>query len=255
MPNLYVLSDLHREFAPFSPDVPPGVDVVILAGDIDNGTKGLDWARAVFPKLPVVYVAGNHEYYGEAIPKLTQNLRERAQQLDVAFLENDAVEIEGVHFLGCTLWTDLELLGTEPWRADAIRRTMVDYRSIRVSPAYRRLRPTDTAALHARSRRWLRNAMHGARPTVVVTHHAPSLKSIAPQHADDPVTAAYASHLDDLIQDGAPEVWIHGHTHHSVDYRIGSTRVLSNQRGYEDEPGVGFDESLVVTVAGRANSS
>jgi Icc-related predicted phosphoesterase len=179
----------------------------VLAGDIDHATKGLDWARAAFPHHPIVYVAGNHEYYGEAIPKLTDELRTRAASLDIAFLENDVADVAGVRFVGCTLWTDLELFGPHPWVADAVLNAMVDYR----------------------------------------THHAPSARSLSPRYAQDPVSAAYASNLDDLVEAYAPALWIHGHTHYSVDYTIGSTRVVSNQRGYRDE-GLGFIPDLVVEV-------
>jgi predicted phosphohydrolase len=220
----------------------------VLAGDIDHGTKGLDWARAAFPHHPIVYVAGNHEYYGEAIPKLTDELRTRAAVLDIAYLENDVADVAGVRFVGCTLWTDLELFGPHPWVADAVLEAMVDYRSIRVSPQYRRLRPGDTVRMHRTSRQWLEQVLtESGAGTVVVTHHAPSARSLSPRYAQDPVSAAYASNLDVLVETYAPALWIHGHTHYCVDYTIGSTRVVSNQRGYRDE-GLGFIPDLVVEV-------
>lgn len=248
MPQLYVLSDLHCEFAPFSIEPASDIDVVVLAGDIDRGTKGIDWARSTFPNLPIVYVAGNHEFYGGAIPKLTERLRERARVREVAFLENDMAEISGVRFVGCTLWTNLELVGAEPWRLSEIQRVMTDYRAIRVSPRYRRLQPQDTAVWHARSIRWLETALEPSRTTVVVTHHAPSRRSVSPDSLDDPISAAYASDLDDFVSERAPALWVHGHTHHNVDYRIGETRVLTNQRGYPDDAVPGFDKDLIVTV-------
>src|SRR5687768_17337023 len=111
--RIRVLSDLHCEFEPYSPP-PAAADVVVLAGDIHHATKGLDWAAGHFPGQTVVYVAGNHEYYGESLPKLTQQLRERAAELGIAFLENDAITIGGVRFLGCTLWTDVQLFNRDP---------------------------------------------------------------------------------------------------------------------------------------------
>jgi calcineurin-like phosphoesterase family protein len=133
--------------------------------------------------------------------------------------------------------------------ADTVGRAMVDYRSIRVSPTYRRLRPADTVGWHLRSVRWLRDTLpQETNPTVVVTHHAPSALSLAPHLADDPVSAAYASHLDELGATPGLALWVHGHTHRSVDYQMGTVRVLSNQRGYEDEPATGFDPGLVVEV-------
>ena len=245
--RLHVLSDLHREFASHHAEA-VDADVVVLAGDIDHGLKGLDWARASFPHLPIVYVAGNHEYYGEALPKLTDELRTRAASLDIAFLENEVADVAGMRFVGCTLWTDLELFGPHPWVADAVLNAMVDYRSIRVSPQFRRLRPGDTVRLHRESRQWLLDAVGApGRKTIVVTHHAPSARALSPRYATDPVSAAYASNLDALVEALAPALWIHGHTHCCVDYTIGVTRVVSNQRGYRDED-IGFVPDLVIEV-------
>ena len=247
--KLYVLSDLHCEFQTFTPKIENDPDVVVLAGDIDHGTKGIKWARKVFPTLPVVYVAGNHEYYGESIPRLTDKLRMTARELDVAFLENDVTKIGEVRFAGCTLWTDLALHGSEPWREHEISQRMIDYRQIRVDPRYRRLRPQDTALFHSRSRRWLLELDDDSDPTVIVTHHAPSNRSVNPAYANDVVSAAYASHLENDVLGLNATMWIHGHTHHNVDYTIGTTRVLANQRGYEpDELAIDFDSSLVVSI-------
>ena len=111
--KLLVLSDLHLEFAPFVPDpaIVQAVDVVVLAGDISNGTKAISWARQAFGSKPVVYVAGNHEFYGFHWIKLLDQLREQAAVHGVHFLECQAATFEGVRFLGATLWTNFELFG------------------------------------------------------------------------------------------------------------------------------------------------
>jgi Icc-related predicted phosphoesterase len=83
---------------------------------------------------------------------------------------------------------------------------------------------------------------------VVVTHHAPSQRSLNPLYSD-PMAAAYATHLDALVEESGVPLWIHGHTHHCVDYRLGRTRVVANQRGYPDEPVGGFDPGLVLDLA------
>jgi predicted phosphodiesterase len=96
--RLHILSDLHCEFDQYRAQ-PVDADVIVLAGDIDHGTKGLEWARSSFPHNPVICVAGNREYYGKALPKLTDELRARSTSLDIAFLENDVVEIGGLRLL------------------------------------------------------------------------------------------------------------------------------------------------------------
>jgi len=104
--------------------------------------------------------------------------------------------------------------------------------------------------LHSESVTWLRAALarcDRAR-TLVVTHHAPSLRSEAPYHANSPLNPAFVSNLDSLITQSGVPLWIHGHTHYNVDYVIGSTRVLTNQRGYPDQLCAGFDPGLVVEI-------
>lgn len=249
--RVHVLSDLHLEFRPYD-DASPDADVVVLAGDVWLGVRGVEWARGRWPDTPIVYVAGNHEYYGETLPRLTEKLRWLAGERGVHFLENEAAEIGGVRFLGCTLWTDFQLTGDVVVARAAAGQVMNDYRKIRVTPEYRRLRPDDTASLHARSRRWLEEQL-GAGTTagaVIVTHHAPSLRSVPPEYRSDPVTAAFASSLDELAERSGAALWVHGHMHACVDYAIGGTRVLANPRGYPDEGVRAFDPGLVVEVGG-----
>jgi predicted phosphodiesterase len=247
--RIRILSDLHLEFGLAElPEV--AADVVVLAGDVDKGVRGVGWAREQFAGVPVVYVVGNHEYYGHAVPQLTEKLRREAEATNVHLLEDRAVTLDGVTFLGCALWTDFDLHGNRHLAEIEANVRMTDYRAVRVSPQYRRLRPADTASLHHASRRWLERELAAPAEArrVVVTHHAPSARSLAPGTAHMPVSAAYASHLDALVEASGAALWVHGHTHHPVDYRIGATRVLSNPRGYAEEGVAGFDAGMVVEL-------
>jgi len=249
--RIQILSDLHLEFSPLNlPAVE--ADATVLAGDINRGKRGLQWARQTFAGRPVVYVAGNHEYYTHALPKLTQELGAASDDI-LHFLEQGRVECGGVRFLGCTLWTDFQLLGTPLLARDTAQLKMNDYRKIRVSPQYCKLRARDTLDLHYRSRHWLEEAVeHGeTRGAVIITHHAPSARSLSPEAPADWLSPAYASDLDTLIEASEAMLWVHGHTHRPVDYRVGGTRVISNPRGYADEPVVGFDPGLVIELWGK----
>ena len=249
--KLLVYGDLHTEFEPFElPDVE--VDAIVLAGDIGVKLGGLEFAIRIAERAPVVYVAGNHEYHKGALPKLTDKLRAGAEDKGVFFLENDSVVVGGVRFLGCTLWTDFMLLGPGQ-RQQCMREAaavMSDFELIRRSPGYSKLSPMDTIAMCQHSRDWLTGefASEGATPTVVVTHHAPSKRSIAQQYEKSLLSAAFASNFDSLVEESSAVLWIHGHTHHCVDYAIGSTRVISNQRGYPDEPVAGFRDDFIVEI-------
>ncbi|NEQ04416.1 metallophosphoesterase [Moorena sp. SIO3F7] len=246
--KLHILSDLHIEFEDFTAPS-TDADVVILAGDIHVGRRGLDWAMQTFPDKPVIYVPGNHEYYGEAIPKHTDKLRKLAAGTNVHILEQEVVTLGGVTFLGCTLWTDFELFGDPRVAGYHATQRMTDYKRIHVSPKYSRLRSIDTAVIHSKSRRWLQTQLQdqtGER--VIVTHHAPSIKSLPVGRQEDLMSAAYASHLDDLVEQSGAKLWVHGHLHNSSDYAIGTTRFLCNPKGYPDERNKGFVPDLVVSV-------
>jgi predicted phosphodiesterase len=218
-------------------------DLVVLAGDVENGTAGIDWAARTFPLRPVVYVAGNHEFYGERIPSLLPRLQAAAGRSgNVTFLENGEARLRVgdrvVRLLGCTLWTDFLLYGEEgiaPAMALAKERILDHSRITRDDGS--RFLPADARSRHAASRAWLEEVLAEPfdGPTVVVTHHAPSAGSVSPRFAGDPLSPSFASDLTGLIERTSPALWIHGHTHHPVDYRIGTTRILSNQWGYPKE--------------------
>ena len=247
--KIRILSDLHVEFEDFEPP-PAEADAVVLAGDIHVRHHGLDWARQKFPDLPVLYVLGNHEYYDQAMPTHLERLRQMAAGSNVSVLENEAFSIGGTTFLCCTLWTDFALHGKAPLHALTAIQVMTDYRIIRVGPTNRRLRPRDTAALHRRSARWLAAAArrHSGEKIVVITHHAPSIASVPGHFRGDPVSAAYASRCDELVEQSGAALWIHGHLHSQSDYTIGSTRVVCNPRGYPDQRNPRFVPDLVIEI-------
>jgi Icc-related predicted phosphoesterase len=246
--KLHILSDIHTEFAEFSsPDT--GADVVILAGDIGVGLDGIEWAASQFPKDPVIYVPGNHEYYGHDITLIDELVKQSPSNIHV--LNNDKVVLNGVQFLGSTLWTDFKLHGEgEAWFArQRAKRLIEDFTSIRNGG--RRFTPEDSAELHEASKTWLLSELKRRfdGKTVVVTHHLPARSSVAKQYANDPLNPAFASRLEDAIEKYRPELWIHGHTHVPCDYEIFDTRVVCNPRGY---PGEGqrrnFNAALVIVV-------
>ncbi|SEA74399.1 metallophosphoesterase [Variovorax sp. YR216] len=276
--RLLILSDLHLEFAPF--ELPKGLDfdVAILAGDIHSpGAKAVRWAgeRTRFGGKPVVYVPGNHELYDTRMDQGLTEMRAAASANGVHLLDGDQVVINGVRFLGATLWTDFELaIGTVEGRAAMdLERTLRlasnslnDYTLIRTpddsaepetwrSRQGRRLHAADTRQIHLTQREWLRKALAEkfAGPTVVVTHHAPHRGSLADRHARDWVFRSRVSELPaDLFE--VPTLWVHGHIHQNFDYRVGSCRVVTNPRGYVRWDGAmentAFDPGLVVELPG-----
>ncbi|RYE43860.1 MAG: metallo-dependent phosphatase [Hyphomicrobiales bacterium] len=247
--RLLVLSDLHLDHQPLEVVVDgrridESADVVVLAGDIDEGLKGLRWARQAFPDKPIVYVAGNHEFYGKEWSRHIADMRGLAGVLGIHFLERDAIEFEGIRFLGCTLWTDFQINGEDMAQAcmQEAQHRLNDYRQIRFSRSSsnadlywvrsKTIVPVLTLQRHRQSVEWLETQLAKGDPhrTVVVTHHAPHQLSVAPGYVGDPLTPSFVSDLDRLM--GRSVLWIHGHVHDSFDYVVRGTRVVCNPRGY-----------------------
>jgi len=248
--KILIFSDLHLEFGPFDPPQ-TDADIVVLAGDTYPGLKGLEWAKQAFPDKTVLYLLGNHEYYGHAMPKLSNKLRKNALSSHVHILEHDKFEIDGFKFLGCTLWTDFKLFGNAKIARQEAQLWMNDYDKIRVSPQFRKLRAVDTQILHSKSLRWLKSELNeNPQKTIVITHHAPSRQSLLKAESSDLdlLNAAYASSLDEFIIKSGPLLWIHGHIHESRDYKIGNTRIVSNPRGYYPDESPSFSREFVVEV-------
>jgi predicted phosphodiesterase len=258
--RLLILSDLHldlwRERAPRIDPTISRPDAVVLAGDIHKGGSAVKWAAETFPGLPVIYVSGNHENYGRTLEEAEEEIREECRQhMNVHYLNCDDAAIDGVRFLGCTLWTDYLLFGAaHRWSAMLkAREAMNDYRLIRLRKHdCRTLHPVDTVRIHAQHRAWLERKL--AQPfsgkTIVVTHMAPSALSIAPKYETDLTSAAFASRLEGLVAQA--DLWVHGHMHRSFSYRIEKCRVVCNPCGYMTRSGGTendlFDSNFVMEV-------
>jgi Icc-related predicted phosphoesterase len=227
------LSDLHNEFrsTPIENVEAIGEDFVVLAGDIDVGMDGIRWAQKVFADRQVLYVLGNHEFYGHDWDNLLLEARAATAGSNVHLLERDSITLRGVRFLGCSLWTDFQLWGParEMQAMGIAGNRLSDYRQIRRTG--RPLRPFESLERHRESVAWLRGELSNDVPTVVVTHHAPTEVTSDPRFRSSISNAAYHSRLDELIR--SPVLaWIHGHTHHSIREHVNGVPVCVNTFGY-----------------------
>src|SRR5581483_3430165 len=232
--KLNILSDLHLSLAPL--EAPrTDADVAIVAGDLGRPAAAIEWAARL--GKPTIFVPGNHEFYGASIASTIEELRRLAAGTAVHVLDRDEAIVAGVRFLGATLWSDF-LLDGERAVADAMRaarRLMRDFTRIRrdgVSDAP--FTPEDSVALFDAHARWLaaKLATPFAGSTVVVTHHAPSPRSVHPRFAGSPLNPCFVSNVEHLLDGGRACLWVHGHTHDSFDYVVNGTRVVCNPRGY-----------------------
>lgn len=235
--KIQLASDLHLEhlerWFPGETLIRPAhqADVLVLAGDIAQASNAI----GLFGRwpVPVLYVLGNHEAYGNRWESVLDEVRAASIGTAVRFLERDVVDFGGVRFLGCTLWTDYRL------RSNRTRRQLMENAGLRIND-HRLIRTRDGELFspehalrdHEISRAWLEREL--AAPyngkTVVVTHHAPHPLSVHPRYAGDPTNAAFASELTELLQ--RADVWLHGHVHDNFDYRVAGCRVVANPRGY-----------------------
>lgn len=239
--QIQVASDLHLELLPqdFGIErllVPhPEADILVLAGDIHNGTKAIELFRD-WP-VPVLYVAGNHEFYGQVWQDTRRDLQEACVGTAVQFLDNAAVEIGHVRFLGTTLWTDFAIDRSRPPAsamelAGASLRDFFQILSREDDSPPVPITPGQLLADHQVARDWLQERLNGLfeGKTVVISHHAPHRLSVHRRFIGDPLTPAFASDMSDLLR--CADLWLHGHAHDSFDYRVGRCRVVSNPAGY-----------------------
>ncbi|MBA2960630.1 MULTISPECIES: metallophosphoesterase [Ramlibacter] len=249
--KLQLLSDLHLETQPeVRPTPAPGADLLVLAGDVGSYQPGSlltddDFGLQRFsPRhgwpVPVLYVPGNHEYDNLDFDATHARLRATCERLGITWLEREVLVLDGVRFVGATLWTDFDALAVqEPDTTRALRQRHKAFRAAEFylpkTKAMRRGAPLLAEGwreLGLESQAWLRAALAQphAGPTVVITHFAPSLRSADPRYGLTPGTAGFCNGLDELLP--CAQLWLHGHLHCPQDYRVGDCRVVANPLGY-----------------------
>ena len=267
--KIHLVSDTHNEMTKHSLSGLEA-DVIILCGDIDNGMRGIEWAAkySANTKAHIIYVAGNHEFYNQDLPALRRVMKSYCgpptgwegddSENRLHFLDDDEIVIGGVRFLGCTLWTDFKLFGSDPEDIQSAmthgERHLNDYNKIRFNGRY--FRAEDSLNLHEASVRFLQQKLKHETfdgPTVVVTHHLPSAQSIPAEYKNSISSACFASNLDEQLM-GYSDLWLHGHTHDSFNYNIKGTQIISNPRGYTDEKypnkqeNPDFNKNLIIEI-------
>ena len=246
--KIRVLSDLHLNNQGWqAPSA--DADLVVLAGDIANGTAGLHWARQSFEDTPIVYVSGNQEFYGHNAEELLAEMHVIAQELDIHFLEQEVLYFKGLRILGATLWTDYNLFGHEArWLSITNRRknAPIDRKDILSDDGV--VTPQKKTTWHDQAVAWLSKELNREfdGKTMVVTHHVPSIQGLPDRYRDDLSSAAFASNLDHFFP--LVDVWACGHTHTATDFQAGRCRVVINPRGRTLDGQNGFDAELVISV-------
>ena len=259
--RLWIQSDLHLELTR-GWDLPavgdrPDFDVLVIAGDlIPRMERGVAWLLARVTDRPVIYVGGNHEFYGCDIDRTVEKARALAEGTNVHVMQNDSILIDGMTFIGATFWTDFDLFGDPDYAMMAAAETMNDYRKIRLGNYAYRLRPRHTLARHQESRDFFARELHKKKtgPRVLVTHMGLHPTSVRRGFERDISSAAYTSDCGDLLALGV-DVAIHGHTHETYDRMVAGARLVTNQKGYGPWPpgettwdNADFDPHFVIEI-------
>lgn len=231
--RIHIASDLHLSSGPYQFPTQLECDVVIAAGDIGSDLTGIELLKTI--DKPVIYVLGNHEYYSQNASidmgdRLDQ-IRKAAFNSNVFVLENESVIINGVRFLGTTLWTnfgdshpgllrealdtqfDYQYISAYRWFHDASHlssfyesgRGIWTDEQLRQQPLSGKFHPLVGLHIHKKSLAWIEEQLHEeyAGHTVVVTHHHPSFESLRRSGVDprllDDKSLWYPQHLNDDI--------------------------------------------------------
>ena len=254
--KIQVVSDLHLEFHNPLPELAEGADVIVCAGDVAPiGTGAVRYAAEEWAEARhILYVPGNHEFYGTDIDRARKQLAAECVRHGITLLDPDATVIDDVHFIGATLWTDFLLDGIahEPG-AHRAALGMSDFDGwIRHERGTGRFTTYESARRHAEERAFIEDELADAErdgaTAVVITHHAPTPRSIAPRFRGSALNPAFASNLERLIARYQPALWIHGHMHNSVDVTLGTTRVLANPAGYNPGENPDYDPALCIDL-------
>ena len=264
--KIQLLSDLHNEFMRHGKKFPDhqwsgvipetNADIIILAGDIDTGIKGAEWAIAESGRLAknIIYVLGNHEFYGHEYSSVKRKVSQLCKGTGVHCLDPDVYIQDGVRFIGATLWTDYKADISVPQDLAMfyVGKALTDHRVIKYKSggSYRRFKPHDALAIHLKELNWLAKQLSHVYEgkTVIVTHHGPHPVCQHPAFPVSEMSGAFHSDLGTLIEKNDIDVWVYGHTHANLDKIIFDTRIISNQAGYPGENVSSFDAGFIIEL-------
>ncbi len=264
--KIQILSDLHNEFLRHGKKNPghhwAGVipqtdaDIIILAGDIDTGIKGVEWAVTESERLAknIIYVLGNHEFYGHEYNSVKEKIARHCEGTGVHCLNPAVYILDNVRFIGATLWTDYsaDIRVPQDLAMLYVDKALMDHRVIkyRSGDSNRRFKPHDALAIHMDELNWLKKQLGNSHKgkTVVVTHHGPHPVCQHPTFPVNEISTAFHSDQGNLIEMNDIDVWVYGHTHANLDRVIFDTRIISNQAGYPGEGVSGFDAGFIIEL-------
>jgi len=264
--KIHILSDLHNEFLRGRSTSPEHIwkgeipvtdaDLIILAGDIDVGTKGIEWAIRESERLdkPIIYITGNHEYYTYEIHDLNKKIIELAQNTNVTFLNPGEIIFDNVRIIGGTLWTDYKAYPaiSQSDNMHYVGNALNDHSVISIinDDKKQRFTPDDALLLHTKDLKFITRKLEVPFDgnTIVVTHHGPHMICQHQSFNLSPISTGFHSDLSQIFNDYSIDVWVYGLTHSNLDMIVSDTRIVSNQAGYPSENITGFIPSFCLDI-------
>ncbi len=252
--KLHILSDLHNEFSEYIIQK-TDADILILAGDIGISLDGINFAKKYINKYKhIIYVPGNHEYYNQNLSRTALEMKNYAKEIGIVFLDNDYFLLEDTIFIGSTLWTDFRLYGDELGKIgyfmNVAKNGINDFNCIRHAHAW--FTPSHCAQMSISAQEYIEKILINSNglKKVVITHHAPTMKSIHEKYLGNRLNPCFANDLERLVE--MSDFWIHGHVHDSFDYMVGKARVIANPRGYskyqDKQENILFNSKLILNI-------
>ena len=235
--KIQIMSDFHvNTWRQLDICVDPSADIILVPGDVHYSVEKTCeylWQVTKEWNIPIFFCLGNHEAEDVGFENAVAYARNFVKDKPLLkFFQDDVLVYEGVTFIGATLWADLKLFGEhEYWFVKQACQSIHDFETIPDLSVYA------MEKWHQKSVDVIEQALYRSERSnkaVVMTHFAPSFRSIHPQYAKDRISGYFASNLEHLM--GFEGVWIHGHTHSSFDYQMGDTRVICNPIGTANSP-------------------
>jgi len=247
--KIQIMSDIHKDQRGDIPQFSREADAIVIAGDIANNGKGVDKFFNMVDnsvKVPVIVVLGNHDYYSyryNSFVKAVEDYKEMASKYsNIHILARETLEIDGVNFIGATLWTDYDKgrgISTAISAMPCFRYLRVDDRLVNYQ---------DILDEYNKDVAFIGNSLSNSLKNVVITHHVPTFNHIPNKYKNNRLNGSFCTNLDDFIMDNQPDVWVCGHTHTNFTGQMGECTLYCNPWGYSFEKQTGYLENFMIEV-------
>lgn len=268
--KIRILSDLHIDinnnknntkfdkpiFGFENEDLINSTDLILICGDISGSyfklNKYLDKLNNKLNNTKIIFILGNHEFYEYDIERVTKNqaikeLKEKYTKNDkITFLDNNYIEIDNKIIVGCPLYTDFTLYGSQSYSKNIASLYINDFRYVHLDDngINRRVMPEDYIKWHKESVEYINKICKQFinKDVIVMTHFLPTEQGISSEYIGDECNPFYCTNLEDLmLYNQNIKLWCFGHSHSVFEGVIGSTTIINSCYGYSADKTFGHN--------------